>query len=108
MNRADRMLEVLRDGRPHSREDVFSRVGYLMTNNAAAELRLRGLDVQHYKHDGLDIYELVGTLDATDSPLSGGPAAVESVASSAPDVAAAAADGALEIHENQLTLGVAA
>lgn len=89
MNRADRMLEVLRDHRPHSREDVFSRVGYLMTNNAAAELRARGLDVRHYKHDGLDIYELVGTLEAASSLCWVGPILPEEAASSAPDLVAA-------------------
>jgi biotin operon repressor len=63
MNRADRMLSVLKDGRVYSRREIFERVGYLMTNNAAAELRARGFEVEHRKEKGNDVYRLVGRLD---------------------------------------------
>lgn len=58
MNRADRMLEVLRDGRPHTRRDLFDRCGFFLTNNAAAELRARGYNVVQSRErvDGVVIY----------------------------------------------------
>ena len=58
MNRADRMLAVLRDGREHSRQDIFDRAGFMLTNNAASELRAQGHNVIHSKRDGLDVYQL--------------------------------------------------
>lgn len=63
------MLEVLRDGRDHSRQDIFDAHGYMLTNNAAAELRARGYDIQHSKHDGLDVYRYVGSLAEPDPSL---------------------------------------
>lgn len=64
MNRADKLFAVLRDGREHSRQDVFDAEGFMLTNNAAAELRARGYDVRHRRRGGLDMYQLVGSLDA--------------------------------------------
>jgi len=58
VNRADRLYSVLRDGRPHSRQEVFDRVGFMLTNNAASELRARGVPVEHRKDGGLDVYRL--------------------------------------------------
>lgn len=107
MNRADKLLSVLQDGREHSRADVFQAYGFMLTNNAASELRARGYEVEHRKKDGLDTYRLA--LEATDPALLGvGPIDTGSVASSAPDLAAAAEDGALDLHPDQLSLGVAA
>lgn len=63
MNRADKMLSVLKDGRTYSRLEIMERVGFMMTNNAAAELRARGVRVEHRKEKGVDVYQLVGVLD---------------------------------------------
>lgn len=46
MNRADKMLALLRDGQPHSRRELHEAGGYYLTNNAAAELRGKGYDVR--------------------------------------------------------------
>jgi hypothetical protein len=69
MNRADKLLVVLQDGREHSRGDVFHAYGFMLTNNAASELRARGYDVQHRRRDGVDTYQLV-SLDASSSDAS--------------------------------------
>ena len=64
MNRADRMLEVLRDGRPHSRREIFDRAGFMLTNNAASELRARGLDVRQWREDGVYVYKLLSEAES--------------------------------------------
>lgn len=58
MNRADRMLEVLLDGEPHSRAELHAAGGYYMTNNAAAELRARHYNVVQHRQriDGAWVY----------------------------------------------------
>jgi len=62
MNRADKMLAVLQDGRSHSRHDIWRDAGeFFLTNNAASELRLRGLNVAYDKAD--DTYQLLSSLD---------------------------------------------
>lgn len=74
MNRADRMLEVLRDGRPHSRQEIFDRAGFMLTNNAASELRARGLDVEQWQESrGVFVYRLLGEGDAVLSGTSPAP-----------------------------------
>ena len=62
-SRADRMLEVLRDGRPHSRQEIFEAAGgYFLTNNAASEIRKQhGLEVEHRVERGIHIYQLAST-----------------------------------------------
>ena len=66
MNRAELLLSVLRDHRPHSRQDIFDRVGYMLTNNAASELRACGYDIQHSRKGRVDVYQL---LPSQPSPL---------------------------------------
>lgn len=69
MNRADKMLAVLQDGRKHTRHDIFRAAGeFFLTNNAASELRGRGVDVRHGKQDGADVYWLEQLDDPADSP----------------------------------------
>lgn len=60
MNRADLLHSVLKDGRRHSRRDIFDRVGFMLTNNAASELRARGVDVTHTREGRVDFYSLNG------------------------------------------------
>lgn len=67
MNRADKMLSVLADGRAHSRADIFDRVGFMLTNNAASELRARGHNVEHTRQGDLDVYRLLGEAAAPDA-----------------------------------------
>jgi hypothetical protein len=38
-SRSSRLYRVLRDREPHTRNEIFSREGFMLTNNAAAELR---------------------------------------------------------------------
>lgn len=63
MNRAARMYEVLRDGKPHSRRELHEAGGYYMTNNAAAELRAQGHAVEHtvetVNGERVDVYQLL-------------------------------------------------
>lgn len=73
VSRADRMLSVLRDGRPHSRQEIFEATGsFFLTNNAASELRReRGLQVEQRRERGLVIYQLVGGLNEAADPVPG-------------------------------------
>jgi hypothetical protein len=70
VNRALLMLEVLRDGRPHTRREIFDHAGFLLTNNAASELRAMGYDVQQSRErvDGVNVYSysLHGSLEKPD------------------------------------------
>ena len=67
VSRADRMLSVLRDGRPHSRQEIFEATGsFFLTNNAASELRAKGLTVEQRRDRGVVIYQLVGVEHAGD------------------------------------------
>ena len=63
VNRASRLYEVLRDGRVHSREEIFRRAGFMLTNNAASELRdqlePRGLNVVHTVEHRVNCYQIV-------------------------------------------------
>lgn len=58
MNRADLLLSCLSDGRPWTRRDIFERVGFMLTNNAASELRARGIEVTHQVRKGQHVYRL--------------------------------------------------
>lgn len=58
VSRADRLYSVLADGRPHSRQEVFERVGFMLTNNAASELRARGVEVEHRIVRKVHVYQL--------------------------------------------------
>ena len=63
VNRANRLYEVLRDGRVHSRGEIFRRAGFMLTNNAASELRdqleSRGLGVVHTVEHRVDCYQIL-------------------------------------------------
>ena len=63
VNRANRLHEVLRDGRVHSRDEIFHRAGFMLTNNAASELRdqleSQGLGVVHTVEHRVDCYQVV-------------------------------------------------
>lgn len=82
-NRADLMLSCLRDGKPWTRREIFNEVGYFLTNNAASELRKRGLEVVQWRHEGEYVYQLT---DGTLAEGGGGkaPAAVGKQSRSAP------------------------
>ena len=72
MNRADLLYACLRDGQPWTRRDIFEHTGqFFLVNNAAVELRERGLDVQWSRAGRLHLYRIVsGSLREreTDSP----------------------------------------
>jgi hypothetical protein len=56
-SRAARMLDVLRDGRWHSRTEIWTAAGgFFLTNNAAAELRREGRNIVYDKKQ--DAYRL--------------------------------------------------
>jgi hypothetical protein len=81
-NRASRLYRVLRDRKAHTRREIFDREGFLLTNNAAAELRADleadGLGVVFdCKADSYQIISLDGEVeeggnDATSSPVADG------------------------------------
>lgn len=104
MSHKARVLELLSDGRPHGHMEGY-RLG-VMLHSRVADLRKDGHTIECWHENGGYWYRLA--LEATDPPLLGDGRITGSVASSAPDMAAAAEDGALEIHPAQLTLGVAA
>lgn len=52
------MLAVLRDGAWHTRREIQERVGFFLTNNAASELRSRGLTVEQRRLQGNYEYRL--------------------------------------------------
>ena len=59
MNRADLLYSCLRDGRPWTRRDIFERTGsYFLLNNAASELRARGVNVVWSRAGRLHVYQL--------------------------------------------------
>ena len=91
LSRADRMLNVLRDGRVHSRHEIFeSAGGFFLTNNAASELRKRGYEISQRRERGVYVYQLVGGLDeaAASRPSSASTPAQSVAASSNPQEAA--------------------
>jgi len=57
-NRAALLLEVLSDGREHSRREIFEQAGgFFLINNAASELRRAGYDVrQRVMRKGVYVY----------------------------------------------------
>lgn len=58
-SRAAAMLDVLRDGKRHSRAEIFRLTGrFFLTNNAAAELRKAGHDVECASEHGVIVYWL--------------------------------------------------
>ena len=70
MNRADRMLAVLRKG-PATRIEICTFAGPMLVNNAAAELRAKGFDVRCDKNGSNPTYtlgEATGGLDEASSP----------------------------------------
>lgn len=58
LSRAARLYSVLRDGRVHSRQEIFERIGYELTNNAASELRKLGHIVHHSQIGRVHCYQL--------------------------------------------------
>lgn len=59
MNRADLLYACLRDGAPWTRRDIYEHTGeFFLTNNAAAELRKRGIEVLHTRAGRLDVYQI--------------------------------------------------
>jgi hypothetical protein len=68
MNRADKMFLALKDGDWHSRREIFDRVGFMLTNNAASELRSRPGCLVEQRHGGGD-YEYRLTVAPAGSPL---------------------------------------
>lgn len=93
MNRADAMLQVLQDGRPHSRREIFDAAGgYFLTNNAASELRARGYIIEHTRTKSVDVYRLAAAAAASNpQPSSFGDHEEQTVASRLRDGKAAAA-----------------
>jgi hypothetical protein len=73
VNRADRLHAALADGKPHTRGDIFRAAGsFFLTNNAASELRSRGIEVVQWRPDGEYVYQLVGALGEAPPPRADG------------------------------------
>lgn len=106
MSHKQRILDLLRDGKPHTHHELYA-LG-CVAHSRISDLRSDGYTIECWRDRDDSVYQLVGTL-AGIGPSSPEPAAaLGPVPASAPDMAAAAEDGALEINEGQLTLGVAA
>src|SRR3990167_796124 len=61
VNRADLLYSCLRDGRSWTHREIFEHVGrFFLVNNAAVELRARGMDVVWSRAGRLHVYQLVG------------------------------------------------
>lgn len=86
VSRADRMLSVLRDRRPHSRQEIFEATGsFFLTNNAASELRGKGFIVEQRRERGVVVYQLVGVEHAGDAEEGTSGRALPSCAGLSPD-----------------------
>jgi len=92
------MLTVLRDGKPHSRHEIFQRVGFMLTNNAASELRARGLDVEETRDGDNYLYQLAAALPAATEDH--GTGVLPSKVAAGSDSASIAGPGALLRAEN--------
>lgn len=106
MSGKQRILALLRDGRPHTHHELYA-LGCI-AHSRVAELRKDGYTIECWRDGDDSVYQLVGTLDGNRSSSPEPAAASGLFPSSAPDMAAAAEDGALELHPDQLSLGVAA
>jgi biotin operon repressor len=73
VNRAEKLLAVLQDGRPHSRREIQERVGYFLTNNAASELRAKGYDVSYRREGRVDVYQLTTLAEGDSAKSDSGP-----------------------------------
>jgi hypothetical protein len=63
MNRADKMYAALKHGGPMTRRDLFEHAGcFYLSNNAASELRARGVEVVQWRADGQYVYQLLPPL----------------------------------------------
>jgi hypothetical protein len=61
MNRSDLLLSVLADGKPHSRQEIFERAGFMLLNNASSELRAQGHVIVCSRESDLYVYTLVAS-----------------------------------------------
>jgi hypothetical protein len=92
MSQCSRVLEVLRDGKPHSIQEVHDRAGMMRLNSRISDLRNMGYNIAYFRKDGLHTYQLLdfGTVregqptrrgGETDGAASHGPPSNRSVAS---------------------------
>ena len=58
MSQCSRVLEVLRDGRPHSIQEIHERAGTMRLNSRISDLRALGYFIEYFRKDGLHTYQL--------------------------------------------------
>jgi hypothetical protein len=59
MSQCSRVLEVLRDGKPHSIGEIHERAGTMRLNSRVSDLRRMGYFIAYYRKDGLHTYQLL-------------------------------------------------
>ena len=59
MSQCSRVLEVLRDGKPHSIQEIHERAGTMRLNSRVSDLRSMGWFITYYRKDGLHTYQLL-------------------------------------------------
>ena len=59
MSQCSRVLEVLRDGKPHSIQEIHERAGTMRLNSRISDLRNMGFNILYYRKDGLHTYQLL-------------------------------------------------
>jgi hypothetical protein len=59
MSQCSRVLQVLRDHKPHSIEEIHQRAGTMRLNSRISDLRNMGYFIEHYIKDGLHTYEML-------------------------------------------------
>ncbi len=59
MSQCSRVLEVLRDGKPHSIQEIHERAGTMRLNSRIADLRRMGYFITYFRKDGLHTYQLL-------------------------------------------------
>ncbi len=101
MSQCSRVLEVLRDGKPHSIEEIHERAGTMRLNSRISDLRRMGYFITYFRKDGLHTYQLlygiVRSGDVAPDGLADGLSPVRTVLDSGPPESAqtpeSAADG---------------
>lgn len=70
-SQCDRVLAVLRDGRPHTMEEIHQFAGFMRLNSRISDLRHRGYEITCNRVDGRYVYRLLGRLEEADTVRDG-------------------------------------
>jgi Helix-turn-helix domain len=62
VSQCSRVLNVLRDHKPHSIQEIHERAGTMRLNSRISDLRKFGFNIAYYRLNGLHTYELLPSL----------------------------------------------